>query len=61
MYRDLLQERKRFLIFNYTHRDPSDVEDIIKTLYQHFKIINLAGHKCQAQAANGKGQLEILD
>lgn len=39
MYEAIVLERRRFLTYQYMHRSPNDVEEMVKALYGHFENI----------------------
>ena len=41
MYQSIQEERKRFLTYQFMHRSPNDVEEMVKTLYSHFETIRI--------------------
>ena len=39
MYEEIVLERRRFLTYQYMHRNPNDVEEMVKALYSQFENI----------------------
>jgi len=61
MYQSIQEERKRFLTYQFMHRSPNDVEEMVQALYGHFEIIHKTCFEDRAKENHkGLGSYELL-
>ena len=61
MYEEIVLERRRFLTYQYMHRNPNDVEEMVKALYSQFENIRKTCFSAMAKENyTGGGSFDLI-
>ena len=61
MYEEIVLERRRFLTYQYMHRNPNDVEEMVKALYGQFENIRKTCFSAMAKENyTGGGSFDLI-